>query len=354
MEEKTITLAEIIKILVGGGKKILCFTLAALIIAGALGAIFAPGKTYGTELDFYVSSATVDSRMLSLLKSKLFAEKLLLDSNGLTGDKGSQEYISALAAKKAYEAKVTEKEKMTEQLETLPLEEAAALSDFQAKEATFNAIRDTYLLIESTATEEVKNDLKAQMQNAHEAMQAAEAVHTTKATELKEARNTIRTIEFDIKNLKEDMNAKYDTALASWRQSEDTKKQIEILLDSISYDGDSAFIEVEVAIKGDESLATSVVDHIIKLLPDFVVENVTHLPESDEIPECQLADTIYEVEQINKFNRVFGALKYGLIVGACVFVLACFAVIGIALLKMSFEQEKELALPEGTKDSREE
>ncbi len=354
MEEKTITLAEIIKMLLNEGKKILCFTLIAVIIAGALGAILAPGKTYGAELDFYVSSATVDDRMLSLLSSKLFTEKLLLDSNGLTGDRSSKEYITALAAKKAYEAKVLEKEKLTEQLETIPLEESEALSVFKAKESTFYAIRETYLLLESSASAEVKADLLRQMDEAQASMQEAQALHATKSAELKEARNTIRTIEFDINMLKEDMNVKYDIALASWRQSKEAKKQMDMLLDSISYDSNNSFIEVEVAIKGDDVFAESVVDHIISILPDFVVENVTPLPETDATPDCQLADTIYEVEEINKFNRILGAVKYGLIAGACVFILSCFAVVGIALLKMSFEQEKEAALPEGNPDNEKE
>ncbi len=354
MEEKTITLAEIIKILVSGGKKILCFTLIAIILAGSLGAIFAPGKTYGAELDFYVSSATVDSRMLSLLGSKLFAEKLLLDENGLTGDKSSTDYLTALAAKEAYEAKVLEKAKMTEQLATLPLEESEALSAFKAKESTFNAIRDTYLLLDSTANETVKKDLRQQMDAAQAAMQAAEAVHAEKGAALKEARNTIRTIEFDINTLKEDMTVKYDIALSSWRQSKETKKQIEILLDSVSYGGDSAFIEVEVAIKGDKSLATSVVDHIIRILPDFVVENITPLQEADDTPDCLLADTIYEVEEINKFNRVLGAIKYGLIAGVCVFILSCFVIVMIAIFKMSFDDEKESALEKATDENEKE
>ena len=74
-------------------KLIAIITLAALVLGAAGGAALAiiSNATYGTQAEFYIYSESANGYILSLLRSDSFAERLLLDENGLPSNKkGSQ------------------------------------------------------------------------------------------------------------------------------------------------------------------------------------------------------------------------------------------------------------------------
>ena len=102
MSRGEITWVDILKMLAKKAKLIAWITLLALVLGAAagVGVAMVSNATYGTQVEFYISSEERNSYILSLISSDSFSEKLLLDENGLPEtDKGSNAYNEALAAK---------------------------------------------------------------------------------------------------------------------------------------------------------------------------------------------------------------------------------------------------------------
>ena len=108
MPQNEITILDLFKIVLKKIKLIAWITLIALLLGAATGAALAiiSNATYGTQAEFYIYSEESNSYILSLLRSDSFAERLLLDENGLPADKqGTNMYNEALALKTALDAK---------------------------------------------------------------------------------------------------------------------------------------------------------------------------------------------------------------------------------------------------------
>ncbi len=363
MEEKNndmISFANIVKLLLSKKRLIICIALIVALLAGALGAIFSPGNTYGADIDFYVSGGTLDERMLSLLRSKLFTEKLLLDENGLTGDKNSETYKAALSAKEAYGKVLDEQKELKIQLEAMPVVVSGAEKLYEEKreayEDTYN-IFNTYMSVylPENANSTKRDEYAAAVNEALAEKNKAEAAYSQVLSAYQSVLLRQQSISLELQSLKDEMDVSTEVVLAPWRQLKETRMDMETLMESISYeypggDTNKSFISVSVAIEKDMALANAAVDRIIDILPEFVAENVTTAKESTEEPACTLADTMYEVELINPFGRVIEGVKYGLLSGIAVAVLVALAIVGVALIKLTLSADGEAAESNENKD----
>ena len=107
-QKNELDLIDLLKVLLSKIKLIVCIALIATFIGGALGAIITllGKRDFGTQVEFYITRGASDSQILHLLASERFAEKLLLDENGLPENTSGAEYDAAIAAKEAADAAV--------------------------------------------------------------------------------------------------------------------------------------------------------------------------------------------------------------------------------------------------------
>ena len=105
-QKKELDLIDLLKVLLSKIKLIVCIALIAAFVGSALGAVITliGKRDFGTQVEFYMSSGDPDSRVLHLLASERFAEKLLLDENGLPKNMPGADYDAALKAKKEADA----------------------------------------------------------------------------------------------------------------------------------------------------------------------------------------------------------------------------------------------------------
>ena len=113
-----ITFAEVIGMFRGKLKMILLITLVIAIVGGALGAFFTLStKTYESTIKFYLTTQDGSQALLPLLSSDSFAEKLILEENGLPKREecDPEDYDAALAAITAYNNAVETKREAVKQ-----------------------------------------------------------------------------------------------------------------------------------------------------------------------------------------------------------------------------------------------
>ena len=324
-----ISLGDIFKILF---KKVKVLILAVLIgvIAGAgIGVIRTLNvKYYGTTVAFYVNpkksndSITNESQygvygaygwhvmdnMTRLLGSESFAEQLMLDDDGLPLDGSEGDGYNLLPETENREA----------------IDEAIAKTVEPLKEAkAATAVADD-------ARAKTAEKLKAYNETQTDAAKA----------EWKEAVKAEETAEEVEKQAWGVANEAVEAARVEWRKTVLYAEYVEKITESISYsyvderEEDAnvselakSFIYVKISVLEDDGVfANFLFDRINKVLPEYVETNMA-VPSGYVGTNCQRITRLDEVARTNEGYMIKTAIKYGLLLGAAVFVLTCVALI---------------------------
>ena len=94
----------------------------------------------------------------------------------------------------------------------------------------------------------------------------------------------------------------------------------------------SARLVVSIAVRFDKELAQDLLDRIAKNLPSFVEESVIAEGEERET-ECKYLSVFGSVDTVDYKNPIIEAVKFGGIAAAAIFVVTCFVVIIVDILK---------------------
>lgn len=370
-------LLDIIKILLSKAKLLICITLLSAIIGGALGgAITLLGiREYGTQVEFYITPNSPDSNVLHLLASERFAEKLLLDENGLPENRSGAEYEAALAAKHEADAAakaLTEAKKLSKEA---PRVLAIAQKNYEEKQKAYEDVYNLLNIYKSATSDKIAEDpehvqkmkqYEADLETAKQAKKIAEEEYYAASQTALEATHKFEAAKEAAASARKKADDLAEDILEQWREEAKNKKKISLINESLSYkyiDVETAdkatgettnrqFLIVSISVERDEALAKRLLCNMRDRLPVFVEENID-TSNSDEETVCTLISTAAEIENLSKNSLVKEIAKFALIAAVMALAVTCIVVVWVGMSKKSpaakeendthapFENEKE-------------
>ena len=358
---------DLFKILLSKIKVIICVTLIAAIVGAAIGACITMfGKRdFAARVEFYVNPGSADSQVLHLLSSERFAEKLLLDENGLPYNGSGEDYDAALAAKLEYNAALKELADAKKAAEEAPRELAVIQKAYEEKQKAYDEACNLLSIYQRASDELAKLDDHKDKKKDYEARVTATTVEkeTAEKAYYEASQNTLsinNRLEAAKENLKNTKNTSDDLAeivLAEWRAKDGNKKKISNINNAITYeyvefkepagqaaaDSSRQFISVSIVVANDEVLAKTLLDGICEILPTYIEETSTNLDFEKEV-DCTLISTAAEVEDLARNSLVKEIIKYAAIASIGVLAITCILVLltGSKNAKLREEEIEEI------------
>ncbi|MBR2346538.1 MAG: hypothetical protein IKA68_02920 [Clostridia bacterium] len=358
-------LLDIIKILLSKAKLLICITLLSAIIGGALGgAITLLGiREYGTQVEFYITPNSPDSNVLHLLASERFAEKLLLDENGLPENRSGAEYEAALAAKHEADAAakaLTEAKKLSKEA---PRALAIAQKNYEEKQKAYEDVYNLLNIYKSATSDKIAEDpehvqkmkqYEADLETAKQAKKIAEEEYYAASQTDLEATHKLEAAKEAAASARKKADDLAEDILEQWREEAKNKKKISLINESLSYkyiDVETAdkatgettnrqFLIVSISVERDEALAKRLLCNIRDRLPVFVEENID-TSNSDEETVCTLISTAAEIENLSKNSLIKEIVKFALISAFMALAVTCIVVVWVGMSKKSPAAKEE-------------
>ena len=358
-------LLDLLKILLAKVKLIVCIALVAAILGGAFGFAFTliGNHDFGTRIEFYITPNAPDSQILHLLSSERFAEKLLLDENGLPEGSSGAEYDAALAAKlesKAADLALAEAKKASK---SAPRELAAIQKTYEEKQRAYDDAYNLLSVYQSASDEIAKQpDHVEKMKKYEAAVEAAKAekeiaekAYYVASQKALEATNNLEAAKENASNARKLADDLAEEILKVWREQSQNKKKISKINQSLKYGyiedastknsentANRQFLVVSISVEKDEQLANMLLDNLCDKLPAYVEEN-TDTQDSIEETECILISTAAEIEDLGKNSLVKEIIKYALISAIAALAVTCILVIWIGVKQDAIRRKDEYA-----------
>ena len=364
-QHNELDLLDLLKILLAKIKLIVCVALIAAILGGAFGFAFTliGNHDFGTQIEFYITPNAPDSQILHLLSSERFAEKLMLDENGLPAGYSGAEYDAALAAKlesKAADAAYAEAKRASKMA---PRELAAIQKTYEEKQKAYDDVYNLLSVYQSASDEIAKQPehiekmkkYEAAVEEAKAEKVIAEKAYYVASQKALEVTNNLEAAKEAATNARKVADDLAEEILKAWREQSQNKKKISKINESLKYNyiadassknaDDAAnrqFLIVSISVEKDEELANMLLDSLCDKLPAYVEEN-TSTDDSIEETECILISTAAEIEDLGKNSLVKEVIKYALISTIAALAVTCILVIWIGVKQDSARRKNEYA-----------
>ncbi len=363
-----LTFADIIRMFKGKLKLIICITLIGALLGAGVGVFTSfSNEMYGGNITFYLVPGEDTQSLLQILKSDSFAEKLLLDENGLPpkAECNAADYDAALAAVQSERAARAEKAKIYKELTHYPYILAPIETEMKSLEDKYDDIFNLLQTYESAqdqvasqpehlamiAEYEKQLDAAAKARDSYKAEKYDPAV--AKNQEINEAYFlSIRALD-DARKSSDELVEK---VVAPWRNNEENKALVNLIRQSVTYnyakivDSENsvdskenqniAFLEISVSVAGDEELASRIVDLIKSRTPDFVEKNIERLTGNIE-PQCTLISTFVTSDDISESSLTKDIVIYAVVFAVVAAVMTCAVIIVKGLLPADLFEKKE-------------
>ena len=348
MEEKVekkegISVKEIFKLLLKKIKLLLLVLLAGIVVGAGFGILTNFNeKYYGTSIEFYVNPVPTEDEVDSdsyfavngtytinvmdglkyLLSSESFAERLLMDKDGLPkqvfrSDERAQEIDSKIAAALT---PIDNEEKTTKAVELADEERTEAKKDYNLKNVKWaeyqseirfakdmgdpnNVIPALTVLLEQA--KELKDEAKAVWDLKEDAYELALEDQKDAKKTAEDARNEVYKIYRQTSRYKTLIKTIRSSVSFSWYKPEEKDN-----LESIA----RSFIYVDIKVDGDEQLAKELYQQICDILPDYV-SNAMPKPSGYKGTACRQITRLDEVKNLNAGQTLSATVKYGILIG---------------------------------------
>jgi len=362
-KQNEVSVMEIIRLLFRKIKWLILAVILGAVLGGCFGYFRTTDvKVYGTEMQFYInpskdkdSSVNSDSQygvygaygknvlnnMVELLSSQAFAERLLLDDDGLPTD----ERLSAIKdetlttrvndardAIKAYNDSFTQ---MKEVLSSL----TKANDDYSKAEVELELMwADATLLNPSIGEKPTKNP---DISNTNLKNDINEAIDNVSALNVECLRLQRRydALNKSTQSLEDDVDTKKELALERWREKDGSYAgKLSAVVRSVSYsyydekadveadDLARSFIYVRISVTEDYDYACWLRTELIKKVPEYIEEKMP-VPSGYNGTNCIRITRTDNVYRTNSDIAKPTAVKNALLFGAAFFVIACIIVI---------------------------
>lgn len=372
MEQKTngseFAISDIIKMFRGKSKILISITLVFAIIGG-LYPIFktvALGE-YGNTVTFHVSAPENSEDLIPLLRSESFAERLLLDENGLPPKEkcNPEDYEAALNS-------VIECDAIRQNLRNISAETNnfvrniklpdGTLSTWENVENEHNRLQEkcdeivaVLTIYKSAYSDTVASDpnhiirtqeYEKELENAQNQKKDFDENVYLKA--LKQKRILDQKYSDEYNRLKQKIKiseALCEKVISPWRNNKQIKQDISIINNSIKIeyanepdtsDNDdkekdtkinSSFIKVKISVDRDKEFADRITKSVHSLLPDFVEKSMEKLTTSIDV-ECTLISPFSEAKLLNTKDLMNRSIKNAILFAFWTFTVCCAYIVG--------------------------
>lgn len=359
-------LADIVKVLVSKKVLIITIVLIALVAGAVLGVWSAPKPGYGTQIQFSITSRSLDTTFLHQLSTENFLEQLLLDENGLPApadpDNPGEAYVKAAAAKQAYDEILQRRRQIDKEMVavSLRLSDAqltmdAAGTEFSHAVEVFTAFVAAPNVPSDHYTEDVAR-LQADLDAKSAAYNAARQNYDTIRRESDELSNQKSRLSYEIMELEETKNTTAAALLNEWRSTDEVQAQVKLLKKGVTFEYPfestdkvtNCLLYINISLN-DEKLAEQVVDRLIEYMPEFVNDtNGIHVGE-----ECVLVSTFHNLERVNTMRWGINGALFGGIAAVAALVVICVVALCSELLRKTMapvEKKEEVSKEADTAD----
>ena len=346
-------LLDLLKMLLSKLKLIICIALVAAIVGGALGAVITIfGKhSFGTQVEFYITPSSPDSHVLHLLSSERFAEKLLLDENGLPKNASGEAYEEALAAKEAYDKANEDLAEAKKASKEAPRELAIAQKTYEEKQKAYEDVYNLLSVYKSAQDEIAKQEgHKEKLEFYEDAVssaklekEAAEKLYYAVSQKVLEINHKLEASKENATKAKKLADEISESILREWREQDENKEKISKINESIEYSyididnlgsenatNNRQFLMADISVPKDEELAKTLLNNICEILPAYVIEN-RNTAEAEEETECILISTAAEIEDLAKNSLAKNIIKFSLISAVAALAITCILVLWIGV-----------------------
>lgn len=375
--KKEITIADLWKIFKSNILLLIVVALVGGIVVGAVGGILTCfNKTYTATLKFSVSHSDSTDALLYNLQSEYFAEKLLLDENGLPPKEecDPEDYEAALAAVQAFDALREQKKELRQRIS----KHQTALVEYKKTyyDGEYAKVFEQLSIYKGAPSDVIAND-----QNHKETIAILEEqlsqITLERAEFMENEYNPaiLQKIEYDqeysllsirVNEARREAEALVEKVVAPWREDEDVQEKVSAIMESVSYeyakletsspsdvseeDQNKGYIKIYVEVQDDEELADFIVEQL-KLRTGLFVEKHIEKMTSTARVECTLISTFSSVVEVAD-GLITTAVKFAAIGGVAMFAITYIILVLkklIALSDTTYDSGKK-ALPKETKD----
>lgn len=337
-------------------KNIVLLIVVALIgtvICGAVGGVLAyVNVSYETTLKFSVSPTDDTDALLYNLQSEAFAEKLLLEENGLPekSECDPEDYAAALAAIEAFDAAREQKRALRREYNRLQITVVELRMKYYDQE--YAKIFEQLSTYKSAPSETIANDeghkaminkLESELSDIiDERSKFIEETYNPVMLHRADLQEKLNLASYLVNDTRREAEALTEKVLAPWRESEEVQSKIQDIVSSVSYEyaklettetttaskneeQNKGYIKIYVSVDKDEELAKEIVDGLKKCVGPFVVKHVEEITSSVQV-DCVLISTVSSPKRVGD-NIISNAVIFAVVGG-----IALFAVTYIVLL----------------------
>ncbi len=365
----TLSFVDIVRMFKGKLKLLICVALIGAVIGALAGVLITRNSyVYGGEITFYLVPGDDSQALLPLLRSESFAEKLLLEDNGLPpkAECNTNDYQAALDALKVLEEARELNRELYRKHTVMPLTVAVVEDEYKNYADEYSRIYNL-LNIYKSAQSDIIADQPSHLAKIEEyELLLAQAAVKRDAYE-KETYNPVMAEKLKIdeeyaiskealKDAIKDADVKVEKVLAEWREDEEVKAMVSAIQSSVTYgyarisDGEkatdskdnqnSAFLIVSVNVNGDEETANLIMDKLKTRTPGFVESNIDRIADVTEA-RCTLLSTHATAEDISEKSITENIIFWTPVSAIAALLLAAAIVVVKGLLPMDLTEKKE-------------
>lgn len=345
-DNDSITLYDLWKLFISKWKIMIVVALIAAILGAGLAFLMnKQNEIYTSVVSFNLTPSDSTDSLLYNLQSEMFAEKLLLDENGLPPKEScdAKDYDAALKAINAYEEARAKKAEAKRALDYWNDE-----NDMVSVERRYNHLVSKYNEIydilqvyknayDTVAGEETHKEMMAKYEAQLEEAAIArdtyyEETYFKLLTEKQDIQREYNIATLDVKERLEESREASEKVIAPWRNNSEVRARIATINKSVTYeyakllvsasanDGtaqdvkNKGYIKINIAVEDDKEFAEWLVDRYKSRIPDFVEKHMEDITGTTTAI-CTLISPFSDINDQSN-NVMSSIIKYAIAFGA--------------------------------------
>lgn len=371
-----ITFVDILSMFVGKGKKLICIVLIAAIICAGAGFGFSMlTEEYGGSITLNVSVTDGSRSLITILSSDKFAERLLLDENGLPPKEycNAEDYKVALEAAEAYNAARELKKELVREQQLFAYDLSLAETKYTSLLDEYNRINTILTVYKSAWSDEVAKHpnhaattekYEALLSDAENAMKSFKAEVRDPALSKKiEIEQKIAVANLDLKDAREAYDKASTKVIDQWRQDPEIKETVKAMSEAISCEYQQRFENIDTTAKEDVDpaelenarfvvinvstskgveFANDILQKITATVPDYAEEQLERISGATE-PNCTVISTLASAQSQSEKSPIVTAAIFGVIGAIVAFLIFVFVVIVKGLLPNNLSKKNKIS-----------
>lgn len=363
--ENEITLLDLFRLFVSKWKIIVIAALVLAIIGGVYGGFSSKAApTYETTISFNLSPSDSTDSLLYNLQSESFAEKLLLEENGLppVEECNAEDYAAAVEAMKVFEEARAKKAEL--RLELNRFQTSAVQHEYDRLKDAYKSAYDIWSTYMGVQVSEDKLNV-AEIAKYYEQMTVAkDALDKYRAetyeplmTEKIALQEEYNVVNVNVRELRTKAEDAVEKVVAPWRADEKIQEKIKSIMESVTYEYESlnvpvtttgtseletvrnkGYIKISIAVVGDEELADFLLERFKERTPGFVEQHIEEISGTTQA-ECKLISTFADIEY--SLDSIWSGVVKFAVIGGVAGVVLTYAVLALQLIIKNAEQNRK-------------